>query len=169
MKKRGAAPQQQPSCSVPPLAALRTCSCTSASQHVCHPQTFRCAAPSGLAPTWRWHHRSAGCKRARLEKPPMREEGPVTPGPRQSRMIVLQPEADLSGLHAPGTHGASDFLTDRGGALRAVWAANHGTLPRTGLTSRPPPESGQAPVKTHGPLPPAAILLFNKCNQRPTM
>ena len=57
-------------------------------------------------------------------------------------MIVLHPEADLRGLHAPGTQGASDFLTDRGGSLRAVWAANRGTLSPTALTSEATSQGG---------------------------
>lgn len=32
-------------------------------------QTFRCAAPSGLVPTWRWHHRSTGCKEQSQKAP----------------------------------------------------------------------------------------------------
>ena len=55
-----------------PLAVPRTCSCTSASRHVCHPQTFQSAAPSGLVPTWRWHRRSARGKRGKSEKPLMK-------------------------------------------------------------------------------------------------
>ena len=102
------------------------------------------------------------------------KEGPVMPGPRQSRMIVLHPEADLRRLHAPGTQGASDFLTDRGGALRAVWAANCGTLPPTALTSEATSHGGPSqktwPLTTSSTLlPPAAILLFNKYYQRPPM
>lgn len=79
------------------------------------------------------------------------------PGPRQSRMVILHPEADLRGLHAPRTQGASDFLTNRGGAPSVVWAANHGTLPHTALTSETASHAGQAPVKNHGPLLPAPL------------
>lgn len=96
------------------------------------------------------------------------------PGPRQNRMIVLHLEADLRGLHAPGTQGASDFLTDRGGSLRAVWAANRGTLSPTALTSEATSQGGPSqktwPLTTSSTfLPPAAILLFNKYYQRPPM
>lgn len=141
---------------------------------MCHPQTFRCAAPSGLVPTWRWHHRSARCKRAKSEKP-QRSEGSVMPGPRQSRMVILHPETDLRGLHAPRTQGASDFLTNRGGAPSGV-GSKHGTLPPTALTSETASHGWAGlsqkpwPLITSSPfLPPAAILLLNKYYQRPTV
>lgn len=97
------------------------------------------------------------------------------PGPRQSRMVILHPEADLRGLHAPRTQGASDFLTDRGGAPSVVWAANRGTLPPTALTSETASHGWAGPSQKPWPLitsstflPPAAILL-NKYYQRPTV
>lgn len=123
-----------------PRAALQTCSCTSASRHVCHPQPCQSAAPSRLAPTWRWHHRSTTGRKGQSKEALTRGAGPIGGRPQ-----------------APGTTGVLQPPPRQSGRARA-WHEQQsvGGCPPLALTPKgASPEARQPSVKNRGLLLPA--------------